>query len=75
VIQIVADFYLTNTTQEGLFILRTYFVRYTWNGWVPSSLPAEGHAFVKNHMVDGEGSEQYKIPSRGMRPGGSTLLL
>jgi hypothetical protein len=62
-IQIVADFYLTNTTQEDLFILRTYFVRYTWNGWVPSSLPAEGHAFVKNHMVDGEGSEQYKIPS------------
>ena len=60
--QIVADFYLTNTTQEDLFILKTYFVRYTCNGWVPSSLPVEGHAFVKNQMVEGEGSEKYKIP-------------
>ena len=60
--QIVADFYLTNTTQEDLFILKTFFVRYTCNGWVPSSLPIEGRAFVKNHMVEGEGSEKYKIP-------------
>jgi hypothetical protein len=61
--QIVADFYLTNTTQEDLFILKTYFVPYTCNGWVPSGLPAEGHAFVKNHKVEGGGTENYKIPS------------
>ena len=60
--QIVADFYLTNTTQEDLFILKTYFVRYTCNGWVPASLPAEGHAFVKKHLVDGDASGKYKIP-------------
>ena len=60
--QIVADFYLTNTTQEDLFILKTYFVRYTCNGWVPASLPTEGHAFVKNDMVEEGRSEKYKIP-------------
>ncbi len=59
--QIVADFHLTNTTQEDLFILKTYFVPYTCNGWVPSSLPAEGYAFVKNHKVEGA-TENYKIP-------------
>ncbi len=61
--QIAADFYVTNTTHADLFILKTYFVRYTCNGWLPSSRPIEGHAFVKNHLVDGEGTERYKIPS------------
>ena len=60
--QIIADFYLTNITQEDLFVLKTYFVPYHGNGWFPSTLPVEGNAFVKNHVVAGGAPGMHKIP-------------
>ncbi len=60
--QIVADFYLTNITQKDVFVLKTYFVPYHGNGWFPSTLPVEGHAFVKNHVVAGGAPGKHKIP-------------
>jgi hypothetical protein len=59
--QIIADFYLTNITHEDVFVLKTYFVSYHGNGWFPSSLPVEGNAFVKNHVVAGGVPGKYKI--------------
>ena len=59
--QIIADFYLTNITQEDVFILKTYFVPYHGNGWFPSTLPVEGNAFVKSHVVS-EGASNTQDP-------------
>jgi len=60
--QIIADFYLTNITQEEVFVLKTYFVPYHGIGWFPSSLPVEGNAFVKNHVVTDEAPGKHTIP-------------
>jgi hypothetical protein len=60
--QIIADFYLTNITQEDLFVLKTYFVPYHGKGWIPSSLPVEGNVFVMNHVVAGGAPGTHKIP-------------
>jgi hypothetical protein len=60
--QISADVYLTNITQEDVFVFKTYFVPYTRNGWFPSSLPVEGNAFVKNRVVAGRAPAKHIIP-------------
>ncbi|MEP6957228.1 MAG: hypothetical protein ABI980_00735 [Nitrospirota bacterium] len=60
--QIIADCYLRNITQEDVFILKTYFVQYNFNGWFPSTLPVEGNAVVKSHVVSEGGSSTHKIP-------------
>jgi hypothetical protein len=60
--QIIADYYLTNITQEDLFVLKTYFVPYECKGWFPSTLPVEGNVFVKNHVVAGGAPGKHKIP-------------
>jgi hypothetical protein len=61
--QIIADCYLRNITQEDVFILKTYFVQYNFNGWFPSTLPVEGNAVVKSHVVSEGGSSTHKIPA------------
>lgn len=60
--RIITDFYLTNITQEDVFILKTYFVPYHGKAWFPSTLSVEGNAFVKNHVVAGGTPGKHKIP-------------
>ena len=60
--RITADVYLTNITQEDLFVLKTYFVPYACNGWFPSAPPVEGNALVKNHVMDEGPPGTHKIP-------------
>ena len=61
--QISADFYLTNITHEDVFVLKAFLVPYHGNGWFSCSLPVEGNAFVKNHVVvGGAPGKQHKIP-------------
>ena len=60
--QIIADFYLTNITQEAVFIQKAFFVPYHGKGWFPSTLPVEGHVLVKNHVLAGDTPGTHKIP-------------
>jgi hypothetical protein len=60
--QIIADFYFTNITQKDVFIQKTLFIPYPGKGWFPSTLPVEGNALVKNHVVAGEAPGKHKIP-------------
>jgi hypothetical protein len=60
--EIHADFYLTNITQEDLFVLKTFFIPYHGTGWFPSSPPVEGNVVVKSHIVAGGTPRRYKIP-------------
>ena len=58
--QIMAEFYLTNITQEDVFVLKTYFVPY--HGWFPSILRAQGNVLLKDQVVGGENPYKHKIP-------------
>ena len=58
--QIMAEFYLTNITQEDVFVLKTYFVPY--KGWFPSIHRAQGNVLLKDHVVGGENPYKHKIP-------------
>jgi len=60
--QIIADFYLTNITQEAVFIQKAFFVPYHGKGWFPSTPPVEGHVLVKNHVLAGDTPGTHKIP-------------
>ena len=60
--QIMAEFYLTNITQDDVFVLHTYFVPYPYNRWFPFPLRAEGNILLKDHVVGGENPYKHKIP-------------
>lgn len=60
--EIIADFYLTNITHEDVFVVKSYFVPYRFKGWFPSTLPVEGNAVVKNHVVAEGEPGKHKIP-------------
>lgn len=61
--QILADFYLTNTTREHeIFITQAFFVFYPNPWWFPFSRRVEGQVLVKNRFAAKGIAGKYGIP-------------